>query len=234
MSVQEQLSELTELAGAFIHEVKNHISTLGLNIQLLVEDLENPQNPRERKALDRTRKLQVECDKLFQFSNDFLRFARAERVRKDRCNLDDVVSELVDFLSPTAKQKNISIDWYPSGHFPEVQLDRDLFKQALLNLLINAEQAMPDGGKIVLQMRSADDSIILEVIDNGKGIPPEQLGMLFKPFFTTKREGTGLGLPTARKIIAAHGGSIEVQSEVGRGTKFSIKLPELLQEKKSG
>ena len=105
-------------------------------------------------------------------------------------------------------------------------LDADLFKQALLNLLLNAQQAMPDGGEITLQAAAADgDGVSLSVIDAGKGMTPEVAAKVFRPFFSTRQGGTGLGLATTRKIIEAHGGAIEVQSEVGRGSKFTLRLP---------
>lgn len=225
MPSDEQFNELAELAGGFIHEIKNHISTLGLNLQLLAEDFAEPQNPRERRALERTQRLQHECERLVQVSNDFLRFARAEQLDREALGLDDVVGEMVDFISPTARQKGITITWYPGGDVPPVPLDRDLFKQALLNLLLNAEQAMPEGGEIILQASREPDAVRLDVIDTGCGIEPAQLAKIFRPFHTTKPGGTGLGLPTTKKIIQAHGGTIDVQSEVGRGTKFSIRLP---------
>src|SRR5258708_39924631 len=115
MTTQDQFTELAELAGGFIHEVKNHISTLGLNLSLLADDFAEPQNQRERRALERIQKLQHECERLILVSNDFLRFARAEQLELQPVGLDDVVGEIVDFLSPTAKQKNIKITWYPGG-----------------------------------------------------------------------------------------------------------------------
>jgi two-component system sensor histidine kinase HydH len=225
MSPPEPFSEFAELTGGFIHEIKNHISTLGLNLQLLAEDFAQPQTPRERKAFERIQRLQGQCQRLIDVSNDFLRFARSEELHRLPTRLDDVVSEMIDFAFPTAKSNDITITWYPGGNLPTIPLDRDLFKQALLNLLLNAEQAMPDGGEIILQASQLPDAVQLDVIDTGCGIEPERLEKIFKPFHTSKPGGTGLGLPTTRKIIEAHGGSIKVQSEVGRGTKFTIRLP---------
>jgi signal transduction histidine kinase len=250
----DPLAELAELAGGFIHEIKNRVGTLSLNLQLLGEDFENPQSPRERRALDRVNRLHGECQKLVDLAADFLRFARVHELRTEPTTLDEVVSRVVDFLSPTARQRNIEINWYPAPDLPPVNLDRDLFEQCLLNLVLNAEQAMPDGGTLTLigrleesesvsagvseereakpaeslsstRTRTHTHTVCLDVIDTGCGIPAEQLSKLFRPFHTTKANGHGLGLATTRKIVAAHGGTIGVQSEPGRGTKFTIRLP---------
>lgn len=220
-----QYTELAELAGGFIHEIKNHLGTLSLNLQLLAEDFENPETQRERRALDRVTRLHGECQKLVELSNDFLRFARIQELHVEPTPLDAVVVRMIDFLAPTARQKNIEINWFPAPDLPMVNIDRDLFEQCLLNLMLNAEQAMPEGGTLTLMGSREGNFVCLDVIDTGCGIPAEQLPKLFRPFYTTKANGNGLGLATTRKIVLAHGGSIDVQSEPGRGTKFTIRLP---------
>jgi signal transduction histidine kinase len=228
----QKYSELAELAGSFIHEIKNHLSTLGLNLQLLVEDFQEPQNPRERRALERIQRLQGECQSVIDVSNDFLRFARVIDLEFVTVHLGTVIEEMIDFFAPTARQGNVEIQRYIPADLPAVRIDRELFKQALLNLMLNALQAMPEGGSLIFQATTETTPnapgsavICLSVIDTGKGMRPEMLSRVFRPFFSTKPGGTGLGLPTTRKIIEAHGGSIEVQSESDRGTKFSIRLP---------
>jgi len=221
----EHVAEVAELAGGFIHEVKNHVSTLNLNLQLLAEDFADPQTPRERRAKQRIDRVQNQAQKLVEVSNDFLRFVRSQEPRLELTRLEDVAGEMIDFFGPTAKAANISIKLYPAAGVPPVSLDRELFKQALLNLMLNAEQAMPEGGDLILQTRADANAAYLDVIDTGRGIEPDELCKLFRPFHTTKPGGTGLGLPTTRKIVRAHGGDIEVQSEPGRGTKFTIRLP---------
>ena len=225
----EHLTEVAELAGGFIHEVKNHVSTLNLNLQLLAEDFADPQTPRERRAKQRIDRVRNQAEKLVQISNDFLRFVRHPDPKREPTRLEDVAAELVDFFGPTAKAANIDIRLYAAPGVPPALIDRDLFRQALLNLTLNAEQAMPDGGEIVLQTRSEGDTVYLDVIDSGKGIDPEDLPKLFRPFHTTKPGGTGLGLATTRKIVRAHGGEIDVQSEPGRGTKVTIRLPKVVE-----
>jgi signal transduction histidine kinase len=217
--------ELAELAGGFVHDLKNHLSTLRLNLQLLAEDFHDPQSQRERRALDRVLRLQNECQRLVDISNDFLRFARVKDLELTPANLGEMVEELIDFFGPTARAGNIEIKSYVPADLPPVALDRDLFKQALLNLMLNAQQAMPAGGEITIQGRAETDGVTLSLIDTGAGMSAEVLANAFRTFYSTRGGGTGLGLPTTRKIIEAHGGRIEVQSEVGRGTKFTIHLP---------
>ncbi|WP_020468408.1 two-component system sensor histidine kinase NtrB [Zavarzinella formosa] len=217
--------DIAELAGGFIHEIKNHLSTFNLNLQLLADDFASPQTPRERKAKQRIDRLTQQAQKLVDVSNDFLRFARAQEIRRQPENLSDVLDEMIDFVGPTLRAANIQINTYPAPNLPPIPMDRELIKQALLNLLLNAEQAMPDGGEIVLQTRREGDNACVDVIDNGTGISAETLPKIFRPFHTTKPGGTGLGLATSRKILRAHGGDLTVQSEPGRGTKFTLCIP---------
>ena len=225
----EPYAELTELAGSFIHEIKNHLSTLGLNLQLLAEDFHEPESHRERRALERIKRLQHECQRLVEVSNDFLRFARGKDLNLEPAKLVEVVQEVVDFFAPTARQNNIDIKCYFPADLPAVNLDRDLFKQALLNLFLNAQQAMPEGGQLTVQAWPASylpqGGACLNVIDTGQGMKPEDLHRIFRPFFSTRATGTGLGLPTTRRIVEGHGGTINVESELGRGTQFTIYLP---------
>jgi two-component system, NtrC family, sensor histidine kinase HydH len=221
----EPPAELAELAAGFIHEIKNHLGTLSLNLQLLAEDFENAQTPRERQALDRVTRLSGECRKLVDLSNDFLRFARLRELHTKPVPLETVVARMIDFLAPMARQQGVEINWFATADLPPVPLDRDLFEQALLNLMLNAQQAMPEGGTLTLIGRCNETCVCLDVIDTGCGIPPEELPKLFHPFHTTKPDGNGLGLATTRKIVTAHRGTIDAQSEPGRGTKFTIALP---------
>ena len=223
--MSDPYTELAELAGGFIHEIKNHLSTFGLNLQLLAEDFNDPQTQRERRAFERVQRLQNECERLVEVSNDFLRFSRIEQLNLQPCDLLIVLEELIDFFGPMARNSNIKVNRYLPSDLPPVFLDSEIFKQALLNLLLNAEQAMPKGGEITIQATISPETLTLNLIDTGKGISQEGLEKIFKPLYSTRPGGTGLGLPTTKKIIEAHGGTIEAQSEPGKGTKFSIRLP---------
>src|SRR6516165_2525142 len=185
--------ELAELAGGFVHDLKNHLSTLRLNLQLLAEDFQDPQTQRERRALDRIQRLQNECQRLVDISNEFLRYARVKDLELAPTNLGEVVEELIDFFGPMARAANISIKCYVPADLPPVALNRDMFKQALLNLLLNAQQAMPAGGEITIQAAAQPEGVILSLIDTGKGMPPEVLAKAFRPFYSTRSGGTGLG-----------------------------------------
>jgi two-component system, NtrC family, sensor histidine kinase HydH len=221
----DQYAELAELAGGFIHEFKNHLSTLGLNLQLLAEDFGTAESHRERRALERVHRLQHECDRLVEVSNDFMRFARLRDLDLRPTCLRTVIEEMVDFFSPTAKQANVAITTYLPADLPNVAIDEDLFKQALLNLMLNAEQAMPQGGELIVQACGENGGIRLDLIDTGVGMTADQATRVFRPFFTTKPGGNGLGLPTTKRIMEAHGGTIDVESETGKGTKFTVRMP---------
>jgi two-component system sensor histidine kinase HydH len=246
MVSSEQYTELAQLAGEFIHDVKNHVGNLSIHLQLLAEDLQGAETPREKRTLAKVQKLQGECEHLADLSNDFLKFARISQLEREPCDLTDVVEELIDFYMPTAQQANIDIRAHLPADLPPVCLNREMFKQALLNLLLNAQQAMPSGGVLTVQANletslaphrvapaegdgaaeeGPKDTVCLYIIDTGVGMAPEVAAKIFQPFFTTRPGGTGLGLPTTRRIVQAHGGTIDVQSAPGRGTRFTIRLP---------
>lgn len=221
----QSYAELAELAGGFIHDIKNHLSTLGLNLQLLSEDYSDPQSPKERRASERIVRMQGECQRLVDLANDFLRFARVKDLQRTPVDLLSVVDALIDFFGPTAKQHAIEINSYVPAGLPLVALDRTMFEQGLLNLLLNAQQAMPDGGEITLQASAAPGQVVLSLIDTGRGMSPEVLARAFQPFYSTRSGGTGLGLPTTKRIIEAHGGTLTAESAPGKGTRFTIALP---------
>jgi signal transduction histidine kinase len=132
---------------------------------------------------------------------------------------------MVDYFGPMARGSGIDLKLYLPADLPRLSLDRELFKQALLNLMLNAQQAMPEGGTLTVQAEARPDEVCLALIDTGQGMTPDVLEKVFRPFFSTKAGGSGLGLATTRKIVQAHGGRIDVQSEPGRGTKFTLCLP---------
>jgi signal transduction histidine kinase len=169
--------------------------------------------------------VQNECIRLENLLNDFLRFARLGQLNLQPSDLNAELVRALDFFQPKADKSHVDIIRYLDPELPTVQLDRETFQAALLNLILNAQQAMADGGQLVVRTREVPSGVILDLIDTGCGIEPEVQEKMFEAFYSTKPAGSGLGLPTAKRIIEAHGGRMNVESEVGRGTKFSIALP---------
>jgi signal transduction histidine kinase len=223
----DQYTEIARLAGGLAHEIKNPLSTIRLNMELLAEDMGDSEAPRDRRALAKVQVVQRECERLQQLLDDFLNFAKLRRLNLEPSNLNQQLRRMLDFFGPKAKEAGIEVVDYLASDLPTVLLDREAFHGALLNLVLNAEQAMPGGGQLVVRTSAAGDRVALDLIDTGCGMDQRTCEQIFDAFFSTKRGGSGLGLPTARKIVEAHGGKISVQSEPGRGTQFTIKLPVL-------
>jgi signal transduction histidine kinase len=223
----DQYTEIARLAGGLAHEIKNPLSTIRLNMELLAEDISESEAPWDRRALAKVQVVQRECERLQQLLDDFLNFAKLRRLNLEPSNLNQQVRRMLDFFGPKAKEAQIEVVDYLASDLPTVLLDREAFHGALLNLVLNAEQAMPHGGQLVVRTSAAGDRVALDLIDTGCGMEERTRQQIFDTFFSTKRGGSGLGLPTTRKIVEAHGGKMSVQSEPGRGTQFTIKLPVL-------
>jgi two-component system, NtrC family, sensor histidine kinase HydH len=220
----DRYTEIARLAGALAHEIKNPLSTIRLNMELLAEDFRDSDEPRQRRAMRKIELVQRECQRLQDFLTDFLNFTKVRRLKLESSDLNTQVKQVLDFFRAKARESNIEVAEYFSPDLPMVLLDRENFHGALLNLVLNAEQAMPDGGQLVVRTYGTSDGVALDLIDNGCGMDSETQSKVFDAFFSTKPGGSGLGLPTARKIIEGHGGTITLQSEVGRGTQFTIRL----------
>ena len=196
-------------------------------MELLAEDVEEIDSPQARRALGRVKVVERECRRLEELLNDFLSFTRAHNLKLEPADVNREIRDLIEFFRPQAEESKIEIVEYLSSNLPTVLLDRRSFHRALLNLVLNAQQAMPDGGQLVLRTRSGGDEIFIDLIDTGIGIDPKNMDRLYDVFFSTKKGGSGLGLATTRKIVRAHGGRISVQSEPNFGTQFTIALPSL-------
>ena len=221
----DQYTEIARLAGGLAHEIKNPLSTIRLNMELLAEDFRDAQSPRDRRALKKVEVVQRECQRLQDLLDDFLNFAKVRQLRTEPSRLNDLVHRVLDFFRPKAQTAGIEVVEYLAGDLPTVLLDHEAFHGALLNLVLNAEQAIPEGGQLVVRTYTTADGVALDLIDTGCGMDERTCSKIFDAFFSTKKNGSGLGLPTTRKIVEAHGGTITVQSELGRGTQFTIKLP---------
>jgi two-component system, NtrC family, sensor histidine kinase HydH len=221
----DQYTEIARLAGGLAHEIKNPLSTIRLNMELLAEDFSAEDSPRDRRALQKIVVMQRECERLQNLLDDFLNFAKVRHLRLEPSDLNEQVRRVLDFFRHKAEECRIEIFPYLQSDLPSVLLDREAFHGALLNLVLNAQQAMPDGGQLVVSTEATPRGVALHLIDTGCGMDEKTMSQIFQTFYSTKRGGSGLGLPTARKIVEGHGGRIGVQSEVGRGTQFTIELP---------
>lgn len=244
----ERLAEMGTLTGGLAHEIKNPLSSINLNVQLLEEDLQQvsadadlsaPAQEQLARSRRRLAALGRELRRLREILDDFLKFAGRLRLDKAPVDINDLVSELADFFAPQAEAARLRLRLQLQGQPAIVSADAGLLKQALLNLMLNAAKAMtearesgqPHGGadELILRtqrLRAADqDELHIHVIDTGPGIEPDRLQRIFEPYYSTTRGGTGLGLPTARRIVEEHGGSLYVHSDLGRGSDFCIALP---------
>ena len=223
--LRAQYAEIATLAGGLAHEIRNPLSTIGLNLDLLSEELGECDSPRDRRILNKLTMVKRQCEQLNRILEDFLQFARAGTLKLATADLNQTVAEFIEFYAPQAAELGIDISPHLAANLPSVRLDINLWRQVLMNLSRNSQQAMLNGGVLELQTYLRDGRVMLDIIDNGRGMPPETQARMFDAFYSTKRAGSGLGLPTVRKIVAAHGGTISCESEVGRGTRFSIALP---------
>ena len=222
-----QYTEMAQLAGALAHEIKNPLSTIRLNMELLAEDMEEIDSPVIRRAAKRVEVTKQECLRLQNLLDDFLNFAKSRRLNLRPADLNAEIEETLQFFAPEAAAGRVEIIRYLDAELPRVMLDGESFRSALLNLLLNAKQAMPGGGQLVVRTTSIGDTVVVHLIDTGVGIDDQTAAHMFEAFYSTEPGGSGLGLPTTTKIIEAHGGRIHVQSALGQGTQFTIELPAL-------
>jgi len=222
---RRQYEEIARLAGALAHEIKNPLSTILMNMDLLAEDFAEAASPRERRALAKIHVVTDQCLRLQNLLNDFLRFSRVRNLDLSPGSLNEQVASVLDFVAPQAARQKIEITRYLDPDLPSILLDDETLYAAILNLVMNAVQAMPDGGTLTARTRDTKQGVALDLIDTGCGMNDETALKMFEPFFSTKEGGSGLGLPTTRKIIEAHGAWMNVQSELGRGTQFTIEFP---------
>jgi signal transduction histidine kinase len=223
--LRRQYHELAELAGSLAHEIKNPLSVIGMNVDLLAEDLRGEVSPAARRALNKVEVVQGQCRRLENLLNDFLRFARLGRLELRPGDLNEQIDRVLELFSPQAAEEHIDVIRYLDPELPGILLDSQTLHAALINLVKNAIEAMPGGGQLVARTRPTRSGVALDLIDTGHGMDESTAMRMFEAFYSTKEGGSGLGLPTARKIIEAHGGRIDVQSEVGRGTKFTLEFP---------
>ncbi len=227
----KQLEELSRLTGTLAHEIKNPLSTIKINLKLAGEELtdsaaaDTKQDKNAARALRKIGVIQKEADRLEQILNDFLRYLDRSQLQLASLDINELVSDMVDFYSPQAHSHSITIRLGLYTQPLVCKVDADMLKQAILNLFINAQQAMSDGGELMIRTDRYQENAVIQVSDTGSGIAADRLPHIFDPYYSSRPQGSGLGLPTSRKIVESHNGSISVDSEPGKGTLFTIKLP---------
>ncbi|MDG1875212.1 MAG: ATP-binding protein [Mariniblastus sp.] len=223
--LRKRYHDLASLAGSLAHEIKNPLSTIRMNMELLFEDFEMSADPEARRALKRIKIVNRQCEQLESLLNDFLRFTRLSTLELKPGKLNSQIEQVLEFFQTQAEKQNVVIERYFDPDLPGINLDSQTLQTALVNLVKNALESMPNGGELLARTRITRTGVALDLIDTGCGMESNALINMFKEFYTSKEGGTGLGLPTAKKIIEAHNARINVQSEVGRGTSFTIEFP---------
>lgn len=212
------------ITGELVHEIRNPLNSINLNLQILEEDLstENRSSPEDLQR--RVQRIRGEVERLNRILTDFRRYASLPPLIFETCDLAPLIEEVLDFNEPEAQRQNVQVK-REIQELPSVQLDPSQFKQALLNLIINGVQAMGEGGTLTVRAQSLSGGIQIDVEDTGQGIEPEQLDKIFDLFLSTKEDGIGIGLTIVKQVVEGHGGRVNVESNPGQGTKFSIVLP---------
>jgi len=247
----ERVQALTLLAASVAHEIGNPLNALHIHLQLMERELKKLRPIPARAGLaatagrPRSQVLTAEADTtdVAQKLNQYLSVAKGEINRLDYIvtqflqairpappqltlgSLNDSVQKTLELLQPELDNRGIVVKTRFARHLPATPIDATQIRQALMNLIKNAMQAMTKGGTLTLQSGEGAEAVWVSVGDTGGGIPQEQINRIFEPFYTTKKKGTGLGLMIVQRIVRAHGGRIELESHVGRGTTFRIWLP---------
>ena len=223
--MRARYEELAELAGSLAHEIKNPLSVIHMNIDLLSEDLVEIDSPIIRRGIDRIDIVRQQCERMEALLRDFLSYTRLQEIDLLPGSLNEQMERVLRAYQAQADADDIDIEKYLDPDLPAILLHSDSLQAALMNLVKNALESMEPGGQLWARTYTSPSSVKLDLIDTGRGVDDNTVMHMFEPFYSTKEGGSGLGLPTARKIIESHGGRISVQSEVNRGTKFTLEFP---------
>ncbi|MBI5686112.1 MAG: PAS domain-containing protein [Verrucomicrobia bacterium] len=221
----ERNEAVSLLAAGVAHEIGNPLNSLNIHLQLLDRELRHV--PAERRAAlkESVRVAKAEVARLDKIISDFLRAARPTPPRLALESLNAVVEDTLQFMSAEIQGASVAAEVNLSRGLPRVWLDHDQMKQVFINLIKNALQAMKPGGKLAVATERTEEFVIVNVTDTGAGIAPHLIGKIFEPYESTKQGGSGLGLMIVRRIVQQHGGAIDVDSAVGKGTVFRVRLP---------
>jgi two-component system, NtrC family, sensor kinase len=220
MSRAEHLATLGELAAGLAHEIRNPLAGIAGVIEIVSRDL-----PSTSPARAVVKDVRQEITQINRILTDLLQTARPHPPEVRPSDLNITVEHAVMLARQQVLSRPIKIELVKCPSLPNVEHDSDQMHQVLLNLLLNAVQAIDGPGTVHVEISPIDDDVAIHVLDSGRGIPPENLANIFRPFYTTKGNGTGLGLSLARRIVEGHHGRIDVDSEMGKGTEFVVILP---------
>lgn len=218
----ERFMGLGSLAVGLHHEIKNPLSALSLHVQLLEEQFEGREVEEETREILGV--LKTEVSRIAGVLEGFRDYASIGRLDRTPVDVEELLSGLAKLLAPQATAANVDFETEAESPLPWVEADRPRLEQVILNLLINAIEAMPHGGRLVLSSAAADDRLVIRIADTGGGIPENLRQRIFDPYFTTKSSGTGMGLALCEKIVRQHDGVLQVDSS-DQGAVFSISLP---------
>jgi two-component system NtrC family sensor kinase len=221
----ERLAAIGNMAAHVTHEIRNPLSAMGLNVEMLEEELANDAGAGRTEVRSLLAAIQREVQRLESLSEEYLRVARLPQPRMEAEDVATAVRDTVAFARREIESVGCTIDLAVAPELPPALFDDAQLRQALLNLLRNAREAMPSGGPIEVSVAAEGMSVVVDVDDRGGGVPDAIRARVFDPFFSTKGEGTGLGLAITRHIVESHGGSITCRSREGGGTRFRIALP---------
>ncbi|HWF13477.1 MAG TPA: ATP-binding protein [Candidatus Acidoferrales bacterium] len=221
LQVSERLANLGRITAGVAHEVKNPLNSMRIWLENLKASLPDV----EGLPLQAVRVLDSEIDRLDSVVKRFLDFTRPPDMHQEEANLKGTLEEVLAVEKPELDKANIKLEAKLASNVPNVLVDKLLLKQALVNLILNAIEAMPKGGQLSVSLNRRDEMAEIEIRDTGRGIAPEHRQRIFQLFFTTRAGGSGIGLASTFRTVQLHNGSIEFESEVGRGTTFRIDLP---------
>lgn len=223
---QSRMAYVGTLASGLVHEIRNPLNGINLNLALLEEECREAGDPRTVASMTRILgRIRPNLSHLENISTEFLMFAKPPRMEVAATQAGPIVQEIADLIRPQCDNARVQIKLVIEPDLPPAVLDRAKVRQVLLNLAVNAIQAMPRGGSLTIGASRRDRELELTVTDTGMGIAPENQKKLFSLFFSTKEHGVGLGLPIVKRLAEDHGGSVSVESREGVGTTFRVTLP---------